>query len=240
MKQRLKINGVIIVTALAVLALFPAFFLGDEASSGIDAGFDFLGMTLIALGQLTRISARGHKAERSGQGDRLVQDGPYSLVRNPMYLGILLIELGLVVILFKWWVGVVFGGVFIFRYILLMRSEEKKLVVLFGEEYSRYMSRVPRLIPSLRGTSGQDISVYLPLKRRWVMREIGAVIAVIVPVFLIEAWKNGVHGAWKAYWMEASVMITGVLAYVFLAGYLIWRTRLGEQSVSTAGKDSGQ
>jgi hydrogenase maturation factor HypF (carbamoyltransferase family) len=70
----------------------------------LDDTMEIFGIALILLGQIFRVSGRGYKAEQSQQGQVLIEGGPYILVRNPMYLGILLIGLGIVLMLFNWWV----------------------------------------------------------------------------------------------------------------------------------------
>jgi len=131
MKKRLKINGVIMFLAAVIVAVFPAMFFRRVNIGLWNEVAEVFGLALILLGQLIRISARGYKSENSGEGKALITNGPYSLVRNPMYLGVLLIGLGVVLMLFKLWVVLVFLAVFIIRYFLLIFKEEKKLAVLF-------------------------------------------------------------------------------------------------------------
>lgn len=131
MKRRIKINGIIIVCAVALMAIFPGLFLRERR---VEFGGEFLriaGFGFMFLGQLLRVSARGYKSEHSQNSGALVKGGPYAAVRNPMYLGILLIGLGVNLILFRWWVMVLFLSVFIARYILLIVNEEKKLLAAF-------------------------------------------------------------------------------------------------------------
>ena len=98
MKRRLKFNGIIIFATLVLLIIFPKFFMRKAGVGTLDGILVITGIALILLGQLFRLSARGYKAQHSREGQALIQGGPYSLVRNPMYLGILLI--GLTVIKF--------------------------------------------------------------------------------------------------------------------------------------------
>ena len=128
MKKRLKINGIIMACIVLVIAFFPRFFLRVANSGGIrEEIVEALGFALILLGQIIRVSARGYKAEYSQDSQILIQGGAYQVVRNPMYLGIFLIGLGVVLAIFRWWAVVVFVAVFIIRYILLIYKEEKKL-----------------------------------------------------------------------------------------------------------------
>ncbi|MCX5669261.1 MAG: hypothetical protein NTX89_03995, partial [Candidatus Omnitrophica bacterium] len=120
MKKRLKVNGIIMGFSALVIVFFPKFFLRIYSGSIQEKILEVLGFTFILLGQIIRVSARGYKAEHSLDSRALIQGGPYQVVRNPMYLGIFLIGLGVVLAVFRWWAAVVFAVVFIMRYILLI------------------------------------------------------------------------------------------------------------------------
>jgi protein-S-isoprenylcysteine O-methyltransferase Ste14 len=82
-----------------------------------------------------------------GRDEQFSVVGPYRYVRNPMYLGIVLIAfgVGLVVssILLLVWGLVLFCWFWFF----LIPFEERELHALFGETYARYRRRVPKLLP---------------------------------------------------------------------------------------------
>ncbi len=188
MKKRLKINGILIVIAAALIFIFPRIFLQGR-SVNLSAWFiRICGFILIILGQLLRISARGFKAENSGNGSSLIRGGPYALVRNPMYLGILLIGIGMGLTLFKYWVSCVFIIIFIFRYVMLIFTEEKKLLGVFGNTYVEYSSKVPRFFPPLKNLFAGDILGFVPLKPAWLYKEIGSIVAVLSAIVLLWCW----------------------------------------------------
>lgn len=188
MKRRLKVNGFLIFVALMLIFIFPRVFLRAHAEILAVQVVRVLGVFLILLGQLLRVSSRGFKAEHSGNGRHLIQGGPYSLVRNPMYLGILLIGIGLGLALFKYWALCLFLLIFVIRYIPLLFSEEKKLLGLFGESYAGYCKTVPRLIPGLKSLFEKNIRVCLPIKPAWLYKEIGSIIAVLSLTLLLWYW----------------------------------------------------
>jgi hypothetical protein len=77
----------------------------------------------------------------------LVVTGPYSLVRNPLYIGNIAAIMGLCVLAeLLWFMPIVFGYFFL-HYSLVVQYEEYKLSVLFGREYEIYCRKVPRWIP---------------------------------------------------------------------------------------------
>ena len=124
-------------------------------------GFGVLGILLIAAGvALYGLTAFWGFAIR-GQGTpapidpprKLVVEGPYRVVRNPMYWSVTLVVLGEAV-LFRSRSLAELGGFFLAGSILfVLLYEEPALRRKFGAEYEDYCRRVPRWLP--RFTSGQ-------------------------------------------------------------------------------------
>jgi protein-S-isoprenylcysteine O-methyltransferase Ste14 len=231
MKFRLKINGVIIILALLLVAVFPSLFFRNGGESLLDNIFELLGFSFILLGQIIRVSARGYKAENSLQGNVLINSGPYALVRNLMYLGILLIGTGIVLTLFRWWAFSIFLSVFVLRYIILIFKEEKKLKKVFPQEYLLYQEKVPRLIPSISILLKKDRVKYLPLKLSWIKKEIGSVLAVLLGTILLESWADIKNNTLPAYIKELSWFTAILLLFVALVVYLNMRTKALKKDV---------
>ncbi len=225
MKKRLKINGLIMFFAGVIIAVFPAMFFRKVNTGLCNEAVEVFGLAFILLGQLFRVSGRGYKSENSGEGKALITNGPYSLVRNPMYLGILLIGLGVVLMLFKLWVVLVFLVIFIIRYLLLIFKEEKKLAVLFPEDYQAYCKRVThRIRPSINDLLEREVSEYLPVKKSWIKKEIGSISAVLFFTLLVESWEDISHSGIAVYLKEATGMFAVIISFICLAGYLIRHT----------------
>ncbi len=189
MKKRIQLHGFLIFVALALLALFPFKFLRLTHGKFDDLA-EIIGIGMILSGQLLRVSSRGYKSEHSRQGGALITDGPYSLVRNPMYLGIVLIGLGIVLTLFNWWVALIFAVFFIAVYARLIITEEKKLLDCFGEEYQGYQEKTPRLFPRLSTLLRRDIREYLPLRSAWIKKEIVSIVILLSAVVLVDGWED--------------------------------------------------
>jgi protein-S-isoprenylcysteine O-methyltransferase Ste14 len=80
----------------------------------------------------------------------LVTDGAYAFVRNPMYLGIILLWFGIAV---AYQSGVLFGLAAAYVAPALwfyIREEERMMLSEFGAPFEEYMRRVGRLLPRLR------------------------------------------------------------------------------------------
>jgi protein-S-isoprenylcysteine O-methyltransferase Ste14 len=72
--------------------------------------------------------------------------GIYSLTRNPMYLSLLLMYLGMAFIFGNWWTLILVPLLFILITYRIIMPEERYLARAFGEEYAAYKSRVRRWI----------------------------------------------------------------------------------------------
>lgn len=108
-----------------------------------------LGICLLLIGVILRIWAQQHLHYRLKVKKLLTTTGPYFFVRNPMYLGNILIFLGATVISeLLWFVPITFFyclGV----YSLVVRYEEAHLLEKYGESYWRYKTEVPRWLPKI-------------------------------------------------------------------------------------------
>jgi len=125
-----------------------------------DATLDAASFGLVILGGALRSWAMGHHTWRRvhGEGSRrtLITAGPYALVRNPLYLGTLLISAGIALMSGSWAVIVVYLVLFWFGYAAIILWEESRLDREFGERYHAYFDRVPRLVPNGRVWSPRE------------------------------------------------------------------------------------
>lgn len=92
---------------------------------------------------------------------RLVADGPYRYVRNPLYFGNILLAIGFGLMSSRVGFVVLVLGMIVFDYRLILR-EERGILATQGDSYRAYCKAVPRLLPALspRLPSGT-------LKPRW-------------------------------------------------------------------------
>jgi protein-S-isoprenylcysteine O-methyltransferase Ste14 len=77
---------------------------------------------------------------------KLIRTGPYQIVRNPIYTGILVAFVGTALVIGEYWAVI---AIFIVLPMLLVKiwMEEKFLLEEFGEEYVQYKKEVKMLIP---------------------------------------------------------------------------------------------
>lgn len=76
----------------------------------------------------------------------LIVRGPYSIVRHPIYTGLLLAFLGTALAIGAWR-GLIASAIVAVSFWRKLRLEERWLCELFGEQYAAYMRRVRALVP---------------------------------------------------------------------------------------------
>jgi protein-S-isoprenylcysteine O-methyltransferase Ste14 len=102
-----------------------------------------IGGLLAVAGEALRIWASGH-IEKT---ERLATGGPYALTRNPLYVGSLLVALGVAAAAASAWAAVIALVYFAVFYPAVMREEAAFLRARFGEEYDRWAAAVPMFLP---------------------------------------------------------------------------------------------
>ena len=136
--------------------LFIVFARPRLATLAIGAPVSLIGLWLRAWGS-------GHLRKN----DALATSGPYAHTRNPLYLGSLIMGLGFTIASGRWWLGLLFVGLFLGIYLPVMRVESATLARLFGTSFEEYAGAVPVLWPRLtpyrsgREKIGFDQSLYL-------------------------------------------------------------------------------
>lgn len=136
---------VLIVCAGIIIGIPNIFQFYGIKSVGLCVFFIVLGITIALLGVWEfwkfKTTANPTAPEKSCQ---IVKTGIYSFSRNPMYLGMALVLIGLV---FGWgnflsWLGVVGFMAYITRFQII--PEEKVLKEIHGEKYREYLKKVRR------------------------------------------------------------------------------------------------
>jgi len=81
-------------------------------------------------------------------GHSLETHGIYGLVRNPSFLGMLILMLGLG-LAFRGWSGILLALPLLVPLVARIRAEERLLGAHFGAKYDAYFARTWRLIPGI-------------------------------------------------------------------------------------------
>jgi protein-S-isoprenylcysteine O-methyltransferase Ste14 len=96
------------------------------------------------------ILLRGYASGYVKKNSELTTTGPYAHTRNPLYLGSILIAFGFALAACSIWIAVALAVCFLAIYWPVILSEEEFLRAHFSD-YEEYATRVPRLLPRIRG-----------------------------------------------------------------------------------------
>jgi len=102
-----------------------------------------LGLPLAVLGEAIRVWASGHIEKTR----RLATGGPYAHSRNPLYLGSLLIALGVALACASPWVVLAVAASFLAFYPSVVREESAFPAGRFPEEHAAWSAAVPTFWP---------------------------------------------------------------------------------------------
>ena len=86
-------------------------------------------------------------AARVIKGHELITQGPYGVVRNPIYLGMFGLILSTCLAFSRWWSGLAAVVFFLIGNHIRIRTEEQLLRETFGDQFDEYARRVPAFIP---------------------------------------------------------------------------------------------
>jgi protein-S-isoprenylcysteine O-methyltransferase Ste14 len=133
---------------------------------------EILGYIAVVVGTVGRLWCGQYIFGRKKK--ELCRDGPYSVCRNPLYLFSFIAGVGVAAQCHSSVVMIVFASLFCGYYFLVIKSEERRLAGLFGDEYDDYCRTVPRVIPRLgiyrtAETISVPMKVFLPamMKGLW-------------------------------------------------------------------------
>jgi protein-S-isoprenylcysteine O-methyltransferase Ste14 len=117
-----------------------------------------IGICVLLSGVLLRVWAQQHLHYRLKTHKILTTTGPYQFVRNPIYLGNILLCLGATIISELLWLVPITLLYCFGIYSLVVRYEERHLLSKYGEPYGLFMAEVPRWFPKLRRVKNLGIT----------------------------------------------------------------------------------
>lgn len=172
--MRRKVN-IYLVIAIGVAVAYASRRLGPFEDAQANQAWFWVSLAVALIGAMIRVITSGHaafgtsgKKKKQAEAEELNTTGPYSLVRNPLYVGRIVNFTGLAMLTGSWVYGAL---VFLLSFLVYERIatyEEEFLRGKFGEEHARWAADVPFLLPRMHG--------YVPPKypfwwRRMIWRE---------------------------------------------------------------------
>ncbi len=143
-KKRILLSRLLVVV-IAAIFIFTRHSWKDEyyhflifqAIGGFLVGFCIFGRLWSAL------YIAGNKTTN------LITEGPYSMVRNPLYFFSFLGAIGLGLVTENLLIIFLIVLLFMIYYPFVIIGEEKRLLEVHGDEFLNYMKHVPRFIPNV-------------------------------------------------------------------------------------------
>jgi protein-S-isoprenylcysteine O-methyltransferase Ste14 len=218
-RRSIFVNGLTVAAVAAGILLFYKPLHSSEKSALTDWILDAVGLAIILAGQYLRACARGYKSERHLEDVSLVTDGPYELVRNPMYLASFLIGSGIVLMILKPWMVPPYVLFFVVWYRPQIRNEEERLARKFGPEYAEYRRRTPCVLPRARALLGIRRKTHLPLRLSWLKREWNTILSWAIVVLLVEGFED-LRAYGTATSLEELVLLLSIVAVFAIVVYL--------------------
>lgn len=135
-----------------------------------------IGLLVTVFGQLIRgltiglaYIVRGGK-EGKPYAEGLVTEGIYRHCRNPLYIGNILMLLGVGILANSLVYVAIFIPIFLFIYQAIVLAEESFLRGKFGSGFDEYCRNVNRWVPNLKGL-GQTLNSMEFKWKRWILKE---------------------------------------------------------------------
>lgn len=140
-------RGVIGGAITIVGGLVVLFTLNPEPRTGTwsDVAIDGLAWTVFLVGGLVRFWATLYIGARKGH--TLIDDGPYSVCRHPLYVGTFLVAIAVALFLHSIAFTVLLGVVIAYYLRFTIPGEEAELRARLGGPHVEYCRRVPLLWP---------------------------------------------------------------------------------------------
>jgi len=187
------------LTPLAVLLGLALTYPEYPAGSGrLDNWLDVFGLIVTLAGQTVRVLVIGYAYIHRGGVDKrlaapkLVCEGFFAHVRNPMYLGNMLIIAGLAMVYNSRWVYLIGLPLFYAAFLAIIHAEERFLTERFGADYEAYCRRVNRFVPNLRGIRTTLAGMRFDW-RRALRKDYGTAFAWLSTAVLLLAWERLEH-----------------------------------------------
>lgn len=188
--------------------------------------FNLAGVVLALLGQLLRVLTIGYEyiirggRNHQAYAEKLVAGGVFAHCRNPMYVGNILIALGLALMIHSVAFYLIFIPFMLFAYHCIVASEEAYLRGKFGAEYDEYCRRANRWWPRWSGFA-KSVEGMRFSWRRLLVKEFNTTFALVVGLFALPILKEyRVAGTSEA--LSTPYLVIG--AIVWLSLYLVVRT----------------
>lgn len=189
-KRLFFIRGTYIYTIIAISTLIAwcSRDIGPFAEAKADCAWFWVSLGVASAGALVRVITSGFaalgtsgRAKVAAEASELNTTGPYSLVRNPLYLGRILNFTGLAMLSGSWVFGAIVFLLAILVYERISVYEEEFLRSKFGAAHTAWAKDVPALFPRFSGWVKPKYPFWW---KRMIWREQNKLFLLVTTVFL--------------------------------------------------------
>jgi len=219
-----------IIIAISTAIALTTRDVGPFASGALDRAWFFAALGLASAGAFVRIITSGFaalgtsgRAKAAPEAAELNTTGPYSLVRNPLYVGRILNFTGLAMLSGSWVFGAIIFLLASFVYSRISSFEAAFLREKFGEAHAKWAAEVPALLPRFTGWVKPKYPFWW---KRMIWREQNKIFLLATTVFLVWFARHGfdfaaLTGAEKiwVYAFGALVVVRFFIGYLKMSGY---------------------
>jgi protein-S-isoprenylcysteine O-methyltransferase Ste14 len=142
---------------IGVLCLIVVLWLATP-----NAGAIFIGFFFMMIGMFFRAWSSGY----IDKDRELATEGPYSLTRNPLYFGNLLIGCGVAIGSNRLLAALICGGYYVFFFTFLIAIERKRMKARFGPRYEAWAKDANLFFPRIKRIEKFNFNIALYMKNR--------------------------------------------------------------------------
>lgn len=182
----------IIIVFLFIVFPVPGEYFGRPA---LEEWKDVVAISLVIVGLAFRFLTIGWAYIKRGgmnkevYADTLVKSGLFGVCRNPLYVGNMMVYIGVFIQHGNPVVVVTGIALYTFIYIAIIAAEEYYLRNKFGDEFSRYCAVVPRWVPDF-GKYRQSIEGMNFSFRRSILKDYSTIFNAALAMALIEVLEQ--------------------------------------------------
>jgi protein-S-isoprenylcysteine O-methyltransferase Ste14 len=148
-----------------------------KSGGGLRESMLWIGYFLVAIGAMGRVYCSAFIGGR--KNDLVVRQGPFAVVRNPLYVFSFIATVGIGLQSGMLLVLALLVMAFLLYYPLVVAKEEAFLMHKFGEAYERYVQEVPRWIPNMKLWNEPELVEAMP---KFIRRTMGDALIFFLPM----------------------------------------------------------
>ncbi|MCO5063826.1 MAG: isoprenylcysteine carboxylmethyltransferase family protein [Rhizobiaceae bacterium] len=187
MTEYQRLRRIVLAAVISVIAIFLIFGRSSQPEE-IHERIEWLGQMLILIGIGGRMWSTLYIGGR--KSSEVVQTGPYSITRNPLYFFSAIAAAGVGGQMGSLILTAVFGILCWIAFSIVIRKEEGFLEAKLGKPYLDYAARVPRFLPNPSLYRDEELVSFRPTLLLRTLKD-GLAFFLSVPLFeLIETLQN--------------------------------------------------